>query len=126
MDIAYNLDQLVPAAQYRGSLTANDQQAYDSIVWEDEREKPTWAAIQEVTDEQPSLYERVKTAFSALSLELQIKYKDEIRDGAFFLSEGNYPMLGVIVAQAEVKYDLPTDQAVKDIVDTVKSELAGG
>ncbi|MCE3234526.1 MAG: hypothetical protein K0Q50_706 [Vampirovibrio sp.] len=125
MDIAYSLDQLVPAAQYRGSLTANTQQAYEAITWEDEREKPTWEAIQEVPAEAAPLYNRVKTAFSALSLELQIKYKDEIRDGAFFLKEGNLPMLGVIVSQAEAKYDLPADQSVKDIVDTVKAELAG-
>lgn len=45
MDIALVLDSLVPAAAYRGSLTANTQESYESIVWDDERPKPSWAAV---------------------------------------------------------------------------------
>jgi hypothetical protein len=49
MDVALAIDALVPAAQYRGSVTANTEQAYQAIVWLDERPKPTWAAVEEVT-----------------------------------------------------------------------------
>lgn len=45
MDIALTLDKLVPAAQYRGSLTANDKKAYDAIVWLDERPQPSWPEV---------------------------------------------------------------------------------
>lgn len=78
---------------------------------------------EESTPVQLPLYDRVKMAFGLLDIALQAKYKDEIRDGAFFLKEENLPMLGVIVAQAESKYSLPEDQAVKNIVDAVKAEL---
>jgi hypothetical protein len=46
MDIAATLDYLVPAAQYRGSLTANTEDAYTDIEWQDARPKPTWAELQ--------------------------------------------------------------------------------
>ena len=45
-DIAIALDKLMPAARYGGSLTANDRAAYDALVWEDDRPKPTWAQIE--------------------------------------------------------------------------------
>lgn len=44
-DVAMALDQLVPAAQYSGSLTGNTQADYDALVWSDQRAKPTWALI---------------------------------------------------------------------------------
>lgn len=45
IDIASIIDYLVPAAQYEGSLTANNETAYWGIVWKDERTKPTWQQI---------------------------------------------------------------------------------
>jgi hypothetical protein len=45
MDIAINLDKLVPQAKYRGSLVENTQEAYESLSWEDAREKPDWSQI---------------------------------------------------------------------------------
>ncbi len=45
MDIATALDALVPAAEYRGSLTANTRAAYNALVWTDVRAKPDWADI---------------------------------------------------------------------------------
>ncbi|MGW9947006.1 hypothetical protein J2W92_002343 [Rhizobium leguminosarum] len=46
MDISLALDHLVPAAEYFGSLTANDQDAYDALEWIDARAKPSWSAIE--------------------------------------------------------------------------------
>lgn len=45
MDIALALDFLVAGAKYGGSISPNTEAAYASIRWEDERAKPTWAAI---------------------------------------------------------------------------------
>ncbi len=42
-DLAGALDYLVPAALYRGSLTANTQDAYEALTWLDPRPKPTYA-----------------------------------------------------------------------------------
>lgn len=45
-DIALAVDQLLPAAEYRGSTTANTPEAWDAVVWLDERrDKPTWAEL---------------------------------------------------------------------------------
>jgi hypothetical protein len=46
MDIALALEKLIPGALYGGSVSLNTEAAYDSIRWEDERAKPTWAAIE--------------------------------------------------------------------------------
>jgi hypothetical protein len=72
------------------------------------------------------LYVRVSEAFGNLDLDLQIKFKDEIRDSAFFFLNNNLPMLAVVMGQAESKIELPADQAVKDIVDLAKQELGLG
>ena len=54
MDIALAIELLVPGAEYRGSLTEDtvnrhfngDQKAaYESIVWTDERAKPSWPEV---------------------------------------------------------------------------------
>jgi len=49
MDVALTLDRLVPGAKYRGSLTANTQEAYEKIRWEDKRVKPTWEELNQET-----------------------------------------------------------------------------
>ena len=46
MDIALILDSLVPGGQWQGSVTANTEEAYNNIRWNDERDKPTWEEIQ--------------------------------------------------------------------------------
>lgn len=46
MDLALAIENLVPAAQYGGSTTANDQAAFNALVWEDGRAKPNWTQIQ--------------------------------------------------------------------------------
>lgn len=45
MDIALAIDKLIPAAEYGGSVTANDQASYEAIRWADERPKPSWAEL---------------------------------------------------------------------------------
>ncbi len=46
-DISLALHALVPGARYRGSLTANNQVAYESIIWlpEEVRPQPSWADV---------------------------------------------------------------------------------
>ena len=51
MDISWTLNALIPAAQYGGSLTDKTQEAYDKILWEDTRTKPSW---QDLTSEWPN------------------------------------------------------------------------
>lgn len=46
MDIALAIEALVPAADYRGSTTANTREAFDKLVWMDARAKPAWAEIE--------------------------------------------------------------------------------
>ena len=46
MDIALVLDSLVPAGKWQGSVTANTEEAYNNIRWNDERSKPTWEEVQ--------------------------------------------------------------------------------
>jgi len=46
MDVALGIESLLPAAEYFGSTTANTKQCFDELNWLDEREKPTWTAIQ--------------------------------------------------------------------------------
>lgn len=72
---------------------------------------------------EPSLYDKVKAAFGALTLEQQTKYEDEILKAAFFLREENYQMVAVNILRAEAKLALPEDAAVKAIIDTAKTEL---
>ena len=48
MDIALIIERLVPSASYQGSTTDNTEDSYSTLVWADERTKPTW---QQITDE---------------------------------------------------------------------------
>jgi hypothetical protein len=45
MDLALAIEKLLPSAEYGGSTTANDEAAFDALVWTDARDKPTWAEI---------------------------------------------------------------------------------
>jgi hypothetical protein len=46
MDIALGIEALLPAAEFFGSTTANNKKSFDDLVWQDERAKPTWTAVQ--------------------------------------------------------------------------------
>ncbi|MBN8995933.1 MAG: hypothetical protein J0H94_11970 [Rhizobiales bacterium] len=75
MDLAIAIEALVPAAQYGGSTTANDQAAFDALDWIDERPRPTWdqlvaadaaiAARAAVPDNYPALIRRRAAALKA-------------------------------------------------------------
>lgn len=45
MDIALVLDRLVPGADYQGSVTANTEEAFNAMRWNDPRPKPTWTEM---------------------------------------------------------------------------------
>lgn len=46
-DLALAIDELMPAARYRGSLTANTKAAFDRLNWDKEtrRPLPTWEEV---------------------------------------------------------------------------------
>lgn len=71
------------------------------------------------------LDKRIAAAFGALPEALQIKYDSEVTRAAIYFQWQNWTMLGVVIAQAEAKLILPDEQAVKDILDAAKAELAG-
>lgn len=66
--LATALDELVPAAAYEGSLTDDDQAAFDALVWHDERAKPSWSALatQAGKPDIAALEARAQAAWSAL------------------------------------------------------------
>jgi hypothetical protein len=45
MDIPLILDYLVPNANYGGF--PEDEESYNNLRWEDERDKPTWQEVEE-------------------------------------------------------------------------------
>ena len=53
IDVALGIEALVPAAEYFGSTTDNTKKSFDDLNWQDQREKPTWEAIQEAYDALP-------------------------------------------------------------------------
>lgn len=61
MDVALAIEELVPAAEYTGSVTSNQEACYDCLVWLDERDKPTWEQIVDAWDtiEERLLWEQV-------------------------------------------------------------------
>jgi hypothetical protein len=44
-DLALAIEILVPQAKYGGSTTSNTEAQFNSLRWEDERKKPTWAEL---------------------------------------------------------------------------------
>lgn len=58
MDIALVVEQLVPGAEYFGSVTEGTKAAWDAVVWKDTRSKPNWGNIQSTWN---SLNKSVKT-----------------------------------------------------------------
>lgn len=46
-DIAVAISEIVPSAEYGGSTTANTQESFELLTWNDSRPKPTWWQIME-------------------------------------------------------------------------------
>ena len=51
MDVALVIEKLVPNARYFGGVTSNNQQAYNNLVWRDDRPKPTWQELLNVSED---------------------------------------------------------------------------
>ena len=83
MDITLALDYLRPAAIYTGSLTANTIEAYESILWQDERPKPTWAELEVAS----VLIERVATWEHIKAHRDRLKSGGVLVDGYWFYSD---------------------------------------
>jgi hypothetical protein len=47
MDVALAIELAVPQAKYGGSTTSNTEAQFNSLRWEDERKKPTWAELEQ-------------------------------------------------------------------------------
>ena len=46
IDIRLALEQLGAGWQFGGSVTDGTHEAWEAVVWEDKRDKPTWAQLQ--------------------------------------------------------------------------------
>ena len=72
MNVVIALDILVPEAIYGGSVTANTEQQYNKLRWEDDRPQPAWAELVAAWENYtppeppPSLEERLQAAEEAL------------------------------------------------------------
>ena len=68
IDVALAIAIIHPAPKYSGSVTANTEEAYSKIRWEDERPQPTWAELVEAWENYdpppapPTLQERLESA----------------------------------------------------------------
>lgn len=45
IDIRLALEQIGSGYQFGGSVTDGTQESWDAVVWEDTRDKPTWADL---------------------------------------------------------------------------------
>lgn len=91
VDVAAALDVLAYGAEYRGSLTANTQEAYEAIVWEDERPKPSWEEIESVVIiPKLSKSEQLTLAYKQLPVEKRAKYGGIMVQAKVFVEEGDY------------------------------------
>jgi hypothetical protein len=53
IDVALGIQALLPAAEYFGSTTDNDEQCFNELNWLDSRQKPTWQEIQDAYNALP-------------------------------------------------------------------------
>lgn len=91
-DIASVLDNLLPGAIYYGSLTANTEEAYDALNWQDDRPKPTWEEI-EAVEVKPPLAERLETIFISAIQGSDGVLTPEEEAGLFLIKTGITEML---------------------------------
>ncbi len=78
MDVALNIEYLVPAAKYRGVTNENTEKEYNDLVWEDSRKKPSWDEIVSVNnDVELSSYKhnRIK-AYPSIGDQLDVIWKE--------------------------------------------------
>jgi len=132
-NVALSLDRLMSGAQYGGSLTANTKVAFDSLRWQDERDKPAWADVVAAGDElideasQPTPAEigaSVKAMVAGLDEALVYKYP-QIATIGVYLSENNLTgamkLLLLLLADINNANDTVTQEAAQPIVDYLTS-----
>lgn len=78
MDVALTLAYLVPGAIYLGSLTANDEAAYQAIAWRDERPQPTWPELVAAADAALAAYQAAQPVSAVDSLADTLRSKGVI------------------------------------------------
>lgn len=66
VDLAFNLEKLIPSAKYRGSLTANTEESYNALIWEDEREKPDYITVLELQPIELTIKDKIQQIESLL------------------------------------------------------------
>lgn len=107
MGLAVNLEKLVPGADYSGALAEDTRNAWEAIVWRDQRPKPTWEEIQSVVI-LPSLEDRLNHLFNNLSASLRgqcYALKAGMREALFI---GDVEGAKAIVAESSVSEELKT------------------
>jgi hypothetical protein len=136
MDLALNLEALIPAAQYGGSLTANTQEAYDAIRWDDDRPKPTWEAIHAVVPP-ADVQKLVIEAYNTVLTEALTQHPEDVtpamlddimaREGRIEKAFMKGIAIGVTVARYNVEQaraSLP--EAFSPYCDQILAQLPGG
>ena len=91
--------------QFGGSVTANTREAWDAVVWEDPREKPSWEALEAAWPQADAAMYAQKRVGEYPSISDQI---DAIKKGFDALRES-----GVTLPVATTEW-LDSVQAVKD------------
>ena len=102
IDIRTALEHLGTGWQFGGSVTANTESAWNSVAWEDERPKPSWAELLEAH----VLY-KAKAAFASLR-----KERDARLSGTDKYLLADYPIsadeLALVKIYRAALRDLPT------------------
>lgn len=112
MDASLALNYLVPSASYRGSLTANSEDAFNAITWEDERQKPSWAQVQSAWTYMQSNYldKSKKDALTAIFNGLPIATRAQLAPLKAAVKvefeEGNFSVVAEIINQTAVPPEL--------------------
>ncbi len=127
MDVAAALDQLVPAAVYSGSLTANTQESYEGVQWNDERAKPSWTELSVVVV-QPPLAETLESIFRQGLQQLASVVPAAIRWNLFTIqAAGEKALLAgdtEALRDAIEKVPLPDNEQVEAIRQTMLEKLS--
>lgn len=121
MDVALALDVLVPGAQYGGSLTANTEEVYDAIIWQDERQKPSWEAIQSAQLPQDPLSKQLEDLFIQALQEHGNALPPNTEGDLFILKAGITEMLKfnrLAAAKAKIESVL-----LPDVLEPIRSAM---
>jgi hypothetical protein len=123
LDIAAALDFLVHAAEYQGAFEINTQAEYDALVWQDERPKPTWEAIQAVDTPPPptrkEILDTLTALFSELPDELAIPMMDLISPAKDAILVGDYARAWKYIDFKTPDLQVPELVALKAVIKNI-------